>query len=445
MSYQDLRFDQQDAAARTGLAQRIVGGEVVVYRQALQAFDLYDLWREATLRGITKSVGKAAADRCLTDGFHRIHEWVSPTKIPELTDAVYAEIDPLASEFLERFMSGAFPDVDNFYYEKKPNVRFHIPYDLAQSFKKEFDEFAKDHGQGKIAAHGPHRDSWLDCPSNGLNLWFAMGRIRPGNGLTIYPEDYEGEYKFQPSGDIADGQKLHKAISFDLHPGDVVMFHTDHVHGSELNRTNETRFAISCRLSIDKPHFPNLHYHHYVNANWHKSAALRPLAELPAMFQPSFVNSLATRARFKLLGEGKPVPAPTAPEIIGTKVGDVIEVALADLPVGEVHGVSAALCVARLSEHEVVALTRRCPHAGGDLANGWVDGDAVVCPWHNLPYSARSGKSACESLPALKRVFCEIRGEKVIIDPKSIIAMDDGSDVAGAYAAAASDGDVQAG
>ena len=435
MTYHDLRFDQGEGAAREGLSDRILKGEVFVFREALQAFGLYDMWRDASLRGIEKSVGKEAAERARRDGFHRIHEWVAAKDVPAMTDAVYAEIEPLTHEFLDRFMHGAFPGITDFYYERTPNVRFHIPYDLTQEHKKAYNEFAKGHGQGKIAAHGPHRDSWLDCPSNGLNLWFAMDRIRPGNGMTIYPGDYEGDHVFQRSGNIADGQKLNKNWTFDLFPGDVLMFHTDHVHGSVLNHTDETRFAISCRLSVDKPVFPQLHHHTYVNSKWNSSSVLKPLADLPAMMQPSYVSSFAKRLRNKLvpaLAPGEPDPLP--PEMIGTKVGNTYEVALSDLDVGSVRGVSAALCVARLSEDTVVALTRRCPHQGGDLANGWVDGDTVVCPWHSLPFDAASGKSACQSLPKLKRVACEMRGDKVIIDPKTVLNGDDGS--AGAAVAA---------
>ncbi len=428
MSYHDLKFDQGEGASRDGLANRVLNGEVFVFREALQTFDLYDMWYDASLRGIERSVGKEAAERSARDGFHRIHEWVAPKDIPAMTDAVYAEIEPLTHEFLARFMGGAFPGVTNFYYERTPNVRFHIPYDLSQAHKKAYNEFAKDHGQGKIAAHGPHRDSWLDCPSNGLNLWFAMDRIRPGNGMTIYPEDYEGEYVFQRSGNIADGQKLHKNWTFDLYPGDVLMFHTDHVHGSVLNHTDETRFAISCRLSVDKPVFPQLHHHTYVHSGWNSSPVLKPLSELPAMMQPGYVSSFAKRVRNKLLPALAPgEPDPLMPEMIGTKVDGGYEVVLSDLEVGSVHGVSAALCVARLSEDTVVAMTRRCPHQGGDLANGWIDDDKVVCPWHSLPFDPLTGKSACESLPKLKRVACDIRGDKVVIDPKTVLNDDDGS------------------
>lgn len=437
MGYHDLRFDQGEGLNRQGLADRIVKGEVFVFRNALQHFGLYDLWRDAALRGIAKSVGQAAADRAMRDGFHRIHEWVAAGDIPKMTDAVYAEIEPTAQAFLDRFMSGAFPGVTTFYYERTPNVRFHIPYDIAQAHKKAFNDFAKGHGQGKIAAHGPHRDSWLDCPSNGLNLWFAMGRIGPGNGMTIFPDDYGGEFRFKRSGDIADAQKLHRTWTFDLEPGDVLMFHTDHVHGSILNRTDETRFAISCRLAVERPVFPQLHFHDYVHSGWNRSSVLRPLAGVPAKLQMSFLRSLAVRTRNKVmpsLAPGEPEAGPA--EAIGRRTDRGFEVALADLPVGAVRGVSAALCVARLDETRVVALTRRCPHAGGDLANGWVDGDSVVCPWHNLPYDAETGASPCKSLPKLKRVACTIEGDQIVIEPGRVLNAEDDSETAEFLAAA---------
>lgn len=406
---------------RKGLETRVRNGEVVVVRDALQTFDCMTMLEDAAYRGIAKSVGDAAAERARKDGFRRIHEWVEADKIPEMTDAVYEEVRPLAAEFLRRFVPGVFPGVEDYYYEETPNVRFHIPYDMAAEHRKSFNAFAEDRGQGKIAAHGPHRDSWLDCPSNGINLWFAIDRIRPGNGLTVFAGDYQGTHNFQRSGNISDGEKLHKAYTFDLFPGDVIMFHTDHVHGSELNRLDETRFAISFRMSVPKPEFPNLHYHHYIYSGW-ENAPIKSLAQFPAIAQSSYARSLAVRVRDKLAPSlAAKDPTPKDPEIIGRKDGDTVRVALADVPVGEVRGLTAALCVARLSEDQVIAVSRRCPHQGGDLANGWVDGGNIVCPWHNLPFDPASGKSACKTLPALKRVRAEIEDGEVVVYVKDII------------------------
>lgn len=405
------------------LEASVLGGEVIVMRNALQTFDCMETIEQAALTGVEKSCGSEVAECARTEGFHRIHEWVSAADIPALTDAVYDELRPLAGELLRKIVPGLFPGISAYYYEQTPNVRFHIPYDIAAEHKKAYNKFGKDHGQGKITAHGPHRDSWLDCPSNGINLWFAVGRIRPGNGLTVFTDDYHTKAAYQKSGNISDGEKLHKAQSFDLHPGDVVMFHTDHVHGSELNRLNETRFAISFRISTEKPRFPNLHYHHYLYSQWES----RPgLAQLPALAQFSYVRSLFVRAAHRLIPStaGKEAQ-PKAPEVIGLKSDEMIRVPLTEVPVGKVRGISAALCVARTGEKDIVATTRRCPHQGGDLANGWVDGNSIVCPWHNLPFCTSEGRSDCESLPALKMVRAEIINDEIVVYPKEQIKSSD--------------------
>ncbi|MEZ5895325.1 MAG: Rieske 2Fe-2S domain-containing protein [Parvularculaceae bacterium] len=416
--FTEFRFSDASAKDTSDVIDRALKGEVFVIRDALQHFGLLQPLIDAAYEGVRKSVGADAATRAKTDGFNHIHKWVEPTKIPAMTEAVYDEVRPLAPAFLRKFVGQAFPGADTLYYEETPNVRFHIPYDLAAAHNAEFREFAKDYGEGKIAAHGPHRDSWLDCPDNGVNMWFAVAPIRTGNGLTVYEQDYGRDFKHKWGGDVADGQKLHKPYTFDLNPGDCVLFHTDQMHGSELNRTDETRFAISFRMSFGKPNFPNRHFHRYVNANLAESP-MRALAHVPAMVQPSYPRSMVRRIREKL---GGPAPADkpaAAPEMIGVERDGKFHVALADIAIGEVRGVSPALCVARFADGEVIAVTRRCPHSGGDIANGWVDGDSVVCPWHNLPFSGKTGRSPCNSLPALRRVKCEVVGGEIVIDPKT--------------------------
>jgi len=46
---------------------------------------------------------------------------------------------------------------------------------------------------------------------------------------------------------------------------------------------------------------------------------------------------------------------------------------------------------------EILAIGNDCPHQGGSLCDGWVEGDIVVCPLHGWEFDMRSG--ACMTVP----------------------------------------------
>ena len=72
---------------------------------------------------------------------------------------------------------------------------------------------------------------------------------------------------------------------------------------------------------------------------------------------------------------------------------------LAALPSGEavlvlVNGEDVALF--RRGD-EVLAIGNQCPHQGGNLCDGFVEGDIVICPLHGWEFDLRSG--ACMTVP----------------------------------------------
>ena len=42
-------------------------------------------------------------------------------------------------------------------------------------------------------------------------------------------------------------------------------------------------------------------------------------------------------------------------------------------------------------EGEIFALDNTCPHAGGPLGDGTLDGEVVECPWHGWKFNVRTG------------------------------------------------------
>jgi nitrite reductase (NADH) small subunit len=55
------------------------------------------------------------------------------------------------------------------------------------------------------------------------------------------------------------------------------------------------------------------------------------------------------------------------------------------------------------------ALTNRCPHRGGPLGQGFLDGTQVSCPWHNYTFDVTTGENVVS--PDLKVDRFEVRVE----------------------------------
>ena len=45
-------------------------------------------------------------------------------------------------------------------------------------------------------------------------------------------------------------------------------------------------------------------------------------------------------------------------------------------------------------ESKVYALSARCPHAGGDLTQGWCQDGKLICPIHRYSFSLETGKGS---------------------------------------------------
>lgn len=381
--------ESSDIAAEPDVAARLLGGEVIVVRQGLVRSGVFDEMLNDSIDAIRRHLGTEMTETILKAGFERIHEVVRTDQIPPLTEAIYCAIEAKAPSYLSRLMPAIFGD-RTYYFESAPNVRFHIPYDSARQHAGLYATFAKKRGEGKLTAHGPHRDSWLDCPDNGANIWIAFGRVRKGNGLTVFLKEYDETQSFTEKGSVTDEVALTQPVAFDLEPGDCILFHTDHLHGSELNRTNETRFVISFRVTLDKPHFPREHHHSYQYSGL-ASGPFRAFATLPSILQPSFARSGIRRAARRLFKHS----AQPSRDKKNTSVPAVFADKLA---VGDIRAVDANNCVARLEDGQIVAFARRCPHEGADLAKGFVSDNHVVCPWHNVPFNLTSGASPCAAL-----------------------------------------------
>ena len=67
----------------------------------------------------------------------------------------------------------------------------------------------------------------------------------------------------------------------------------------------------------------------------------------------------------------------------------------------------------------IYAIDGVCPHRGGPLGEGYLDGSEVTCPWHAWTFDVKSG--VCQTVPGVtqKTFKVKIENEEVFIDTGS--------------------------
>jgi 3-phenylpropionate/trans-cinnamate dioxygenase ferredoxin subunit len=73
------------------------------------------------------------------------------------------------------------------------------------------------------------------------------------------------------------------------------------------------------------------------------------------------------------------------------------------------------ICIAR-KEKEVFACAHKCPHAGGHLADGFVDAlGNIVCPLHRYKFNLKNGRNTSGEGYYLKTYPVELREDGVYL------------------------------
>jgi nitrite reductase/ring-hydroxylating ferredoxin subunit len=93
--------------------------------------------------------------------------------------------------------------------------------------------------------------------------------------------------------------------------------------------------------------------------------------------------------------------------------------AIDEIPVGQgtlvdVNGVTLALFNAGGGRFH--ATSPFCPHEDGPLAEGWIEGDAVVCPWHGFDFELRTGRCRVDEGLAIAVYPVRVNGSDVEVD-----------------------------
>lgn len=378
-------------------------GRVVVVKNALQRLNCLDQVAQLTLDAIRENASAEQAREVEVQGFERLHLCLTGDQIYSVYRSLTDSLRGLHHRIVTRFLSEIANYKGRLYVSDKIWVRFFVPHDQYLENRALFSTRV-----GHLRTQNPHRDSWITTPSNALVLWLAIGRVVPGNSMLFYPDYWDRAV------DHRDYEKRNLRIDTDIHlgvpvnvalePGDALLFSGEHLHSSEVNVTDETRFALSFRFTMRPPRYgEGNRWYPYLNADW-LDGLLAPLAGVRSRFCLTYLRyllfwRLGYWLRQRLLpnrtttGITSPSQSAEAPAFQGER--------LPDLQIGEVRPLDASYAIARTSSGTFV-FSRYCPHEGADLTTGYLRNGRIHCPWHNLGIDLQTGASQCRSLARLR-------------------------------------------
>ncbi len=70
-----------------------------------------------------------------------------------------------------------------------------------------------------------------------------------------------------------------------------------------------------------------------------------------------------------------------------------IEVPINELQIQKIKVNHKEICLVK-KEDDIFACNVKCPHAGADLSQGWIQDGKIVCPFHRHEYNLSNGKGA---------------------------------------------------
>ena len=78
-----------------------------------------------------------------------------------------------------------------------------------------------------------------------------------------------------------------------------------------------------------------------------------------------------------------------------------------------IGGLPLALCHVR---DEVLALWGICPHQGGPLGCGTINGESISCPWHGWEFNCETGRNDFDPDTRVQTYPVKIEGDDILVD-----------------------------
>ncbi|MGH8899331.1 MAG: phytanoyl-CoA dioxygenase family protein [Egibacteraceae bacterium] len=271
--------------------REVLSGRISVARQALQQCGMLESIRQITFSAVADTTSSRIAQDLECLGLEQLHNLVTAPQASTIRTKLETDLKSITTKMTLAFCELLPRQGQPIYLGKHFGVRIMLPEGIVAVHRAALEDKI-----GFMLPHDLHMDSWYNTGVNSINLWMAIGRVRRGNGLLIYPGLYRQKIQRQGSS-IDPDTPVGKPVNFEMEPGDVLVFAGDHLHASEPNTTNETRYVLTKRISLGAPRY-SLHGNSWVPYYDTRllGTALEPLASLRARFSLSYARHVLRTA-----------------------------------------------------------------------------------------------------------------------------------------------------
>lgn len=148
-----------------------------------------------------------------------------------------------------------------------------------------------------------------------------------------------------------------------------------------------------------------------MESDFFQGVTIRTKLALPALVPPA-IAAYGNSTISKIDGEGMTTSDDKA--IAGTayRVGSLAALEAGETVLTEANGTEVALF---LCKGQVVVTQGQCPHAGGPLHEGEVDGAILTCPWHGWTFDLTTGDCPEDELMHLARYPARVDGDDIFV------------------------------
>ena len=360
----DVQADAAIGVVMDDAVERIVSGDILLMRRGLQRAGLWEDI-EGTLWGaMEEALGRDMMVRLRETGLGSMHLLLTGDQIKRCNEAAHQRFNSIAGSYVPRLVREAVGYRGPGFYDQNSVIRFYVPAAFHRSNREVLEA-----RPGYTKPQGPHVDTWFGHATSGLNLWMAIGPVRRGNGLALFPDKWLGSIPHDGYYRPVAGQHFGSPVTFEMDPGDLLFFHGEHLHSSELNSTSQTRVVLTNRFSLCSPKVVS----ETTTAQW---------LELPASNPAQKTVQVADTARSYSVEDFRRTYAPASGE-------------------GTINPLNDRWCQVTVRGARRI-VSRICPHEGGDLSEGYVQNGRIHCPWHHMSFDPTTGQAACDGISPLR-------------------------------------------